>query len=531
MNVLPVVMRELRAQARQPFTYRLRFFGVLALLATTGWFLVEIGLEKNVGGALFAALHGTLFYAAVLLVTFSAVDSISRERRDGTLGLLFLTPLTAVDIVLAKVIAHAVRALTLMLAVIPVFSLPMLLGGVSWQQFLTSLLLLASATFLALGAAIVASAICKRWSQALALALVLVAAGLISLSFCMTTLLFPIFARTNTNFGFSSSLEFSWLQSFAILGTLRLSWFPGGGRGVAVSLLPVILQVTALAMAWLWCGIFFAAVRTRRVWREEPPSARRQWIEKQLTRPVVGLGLYRLWLRGLLERNPVGWLERRSWQGRVVTWAWLAIVITVTASALGDSTLSRVFDNLQRLLAWLLVLSIVGTVAGSFRRERETGVLELLLISPLGARRIILGRLLGLWGQFLPAVVLFVLVWGYIAQLGGETESYAAIFTFLLQFVSIPVVGLYFSLRCRSFIGAFLATLAAGVLLPVLIGIMARAFVAILIYADMSQLDETGAWVGWLLTQALPLAVAVVAWRLTYSRLERRGFEFDRVIA
>ena len=193
--------------------------------------------------------------------------------------------------------------------------------------------------------------------------------------------------------------------------------------------------------------------------------------------------------------------------------------------------MTRAFDYLQRILAWLLVLSIAGTVAGSFRRERETGVLELLLISPLGARRIILGRLLGLWGQFLPAVVLFVLVWGYIAQLGGETASFPAILTFLLQFVSIPVVGLYFSLRCRSFIGAFLATLAAGVLLPVFIGIAARAFVAILIYADLSQLDETGAWVGWLLTQVLPLAVAVVAWRLTNSRLERRGFEFDRVIA
>src|SRR4026209_2138549 len=122
MNVLPVISRELRVQARQPFTFRLRLFGVLSLLIASGWFLVGISSEKNLGAVLFAILHRTLFCATLLLVTFSAVDCLSRERREGTLGLLFLTPLRALDIVLAKVLAHGVRAVTLVLAVIPVFA-------------------------------------------------------------------------------------------------------------------------------------------------------------------------------------------------------------------------------------------------------------------------------------------------------------------------------------------------------------------------------------------------------------------------
>src|SRR5687768_15942128 len=139
MNLLPVITRELRVQARQPFTYRLRLLGVLALLATCGWFLAENSSDNNVGGALFATLHGTLFYATLVLVTFSAVDSLSRERREGTLGLLLLTPLGVVDVVMAKVMAHGLRAATLLLAAIPVFALPMLLGGVAWPQLVETL--------------------------------------------------------------------------------------------------------------------------------------------------------------------------------------------------------------------------------------------------------------------------------------------------------------------------------------------------------------------------------------------------------
>jgi ABC-type transport system involved in multi-copper enzyme maturation permease subunit len=214
-------------------------------------------------------------------------------------------------------------------------------------------------------------------------------------------------------------------------------------------------------------------------------------------------------------------------------WTWLAIVITVATSTLGDSTLIRVFGSLQQLLSWLLVLSIAATVSGSFRRERETGVLELLLISPLSAQRIITGRLLGLWGQFLPAVILFVFVWGYISQLVREYEVFSSIIQFLVMFAVIPVVGLYFSLRCRSFIGAFLMTLLAGVALPLVLAKLIRFFLMLMFWSDFPILDDDELGATWFASQVLsavvPLALAVVTWWFTNLRLERRRFQFERM--
>src|SRR5882724_9868289 len=106
-------------------------------------------------------------------------------------------------------------------------------------------------------------------------------------------------------------------------------------------------------------------------------------------------------------------------------------------------------------MAWLLVLSMAISTAGSFRRERESGVLELLLVSPIGEQTIISGRLRGLWNQFLPAFGLLLVVWAYLGSIsmtrGADDGS---ILFYAITFFSLPVIGLYFSLRCRAFMTA-----------------------------------------------------------------------------
>lgn len=178
MNVLPVITRELRAQARQPFTFWLRMLGVAALLVCGFLFASDTSFMPNRGGALFGYMHLTLFGAVWLLVPLGAADCLSRERREGTLGLLFLTPLTARDIVVAKGLTHGVRGLTLVLAVLPVLTIPFLLGGVSWQQALASAFVNFSGLCWALAAALIASAYSKNGLRAMALAVSLAALAL-----------------------------------------------------------------------------------------------------------------------------------------------------------------------------------------------------------------------------------------------------------------------------------------------------------------------------------------------------------------
>src|SRR5437667_6295695 len=129
--------------------------------------------KTNLGGELFVYLHATLFCAIWILVPLLTADCISRERREGTLGLLFLTRLRATDIVTAKSMAQGLRALTLWLAVAPVLTIPFLLGGVGWPQALLSVSINFSAICWALAAGLLASAWSKRWVRSLMAAVIL----------------------------------------------------------------------------------------------------------------------------------------------------------------------------------------------------------------------------------------------------------------------------------------------------------------------------------------------------------------------
>ena len=84
MIVLPVIERELRACARQPFTYYLRALGVVALMVACFLFGMQHGFGPALGSRLFSSLHFTLFCAIWLLVPLLTSDCLSRERREGT---------------------------------------------------------------------------------------------------------------------------------------------------------------------------------------------------------------------------------------------------------------------------------------------------------------------------------------------------------------------------------------------------------------------------------------------------------------
>ena len=138
MILLPVIERELRAAARHAFTYLLRVAGALLLLVAFVMFELHGHSGPGSGGQLFGWFHAALFCAIWLLVPLLAADCLSRERREGTLPLLFLTLLKPRDIVCAKGLAHGLRALTLWLAVLPVTTICFLIGGVGWHEVLLS---------------------------------------------------------------------------------------------------------------------------------------------------------------------------------------------------------------------------------------------------------------------------------------------------------------------------------------------------------------------------------------------------------
>src|SRR5580658_4813060 len=102
MTLVPIVARELRAASRRPRTFIIRS-SVALLGATIGGFLVlMLDLTGSMGGKgelVFGVVTFYTFLIALLTGIFLASDCLSAERRQGTLGVLFLTPLTSYDVV------------------------------------------------------------------------------------------------------------------------------------------------------------------------------------------------------------------------------------------------------------------------------------------------------------------------------------------------------------------------------------------------------------------------------------------------
>src|SRR5437879_4963897 len=80
---------------------------------------------------------------------------------------------------IAKSVAHGLRALTLCVAVLPVLAIPFLLGGVGWREAVLSVVFNFEALCCALAAGLVASAWSTVWVRSLALAVILAAIAML----------------------------------------------------------------------------------------------------------------------------------------------------------------------------------------------------------------------------------------------------------------------------------------------------------------------------------------------------------------
>jgi ABC-type transport system involved in cytochrome c biogenesis permease component len=272
----------------------------------------------------------------------------------------------------------------------------------------------------------------------------------------------------------------------------------------------------------------FAAWRVKRTWQERPASARMEWLKRKLFSPTVFAHLLRRWLRWELQRNPIGWLERRSWSGRLVVWSWLAVVICIYSSLFANFPFySRGFHTLQTVLAWLLAGSIAVSAAGSFRRERETGVLELLLVAPLHEWQIIGGRVRGLWGQFLPSIILLSVVWVYCASFLSEGREWMPMLLSLVTFATLPFVGLYFSLTRSNFVVALLCTVVLQMIFPVVLEQVVAFFSEPpFLGGGYSSVTGEDLFVGFLGPMFQVGLALFLGWRL-HENLRRRSFAME----
>ena len=147
-------------------TYWLRVMVGILTLSLLAFALREPFHSRELGQKLFSTVNRGLFLSIWLLVPLLTADCIAREKREGTLGLLFLTPLTAAGIVIGKSLSNGLRALTVFMAVVPMLTLPFLMGGLIWKNWAMAMLINSSAMLLALASGMLASALARHWARA-----------------------------------------------------------------------------------------------------------------------------------------------------------------------------------------------------------------------------------------------------------------------------------------------------------------------------------------------------------------------------
>ena len=400
MSFLPIVERELRAAARRKSTYRIRSWTAVLAIVASFFSLAFLWLARGRGGlgnSLFTGLTAYAFGLCLLAGVFLTADCLSEEKRDGTLGLLFLTDLRGYDVVLGKFVAMLVNALYGLLALLPIMAIPLLLGGVTGGEFWRRALTLIDALFVSLAAGIWISALVRESQRAMGSAL--------GLLLCIVALLPAL--------GAISSLPHV-PRAFSVLGWISPAH--------AFSYASAALYFNHAAQFWasllmsLALGVVFLVQASRTLphrWQGEAQGVRAELRWERWLRRGSGTPEERARVRReILPSNPALWLAgREPGFGRlawmiVLIWAGLVVLVTIFSPRETGTFLLSWWG--MRPFGFLLKALFTVQACRFFAQARRNGALEMLLSTPLSQRDIIRGQTIAIRRTFLWPIVAFV---------------------------------------------------------------------------------------------------------------------------
>jgi ABC-type transport system involved in multi-copper enzyme maturation permease subunit len=462
MLSVPVIEREMLAAARSPLQYRVRAaVGCLALLFVTGIF-TESSATGTGGLGLYTLLHGSVMAMILLVAPTLTADAISRERREGTLDLLFLTPLNGTRIVSSKLFSHTLRMVTIWLASLPMAVIPILSGGVSPAVIVLTLGFQFAGLLIGLGAGLTVSIFVRKTLPA------------IFCSIGLATLLISLNSWVFLQFAFRiAPLRGPLIQGYAALAISFI--FPRAAASPAIFGGPMtmngLIQFEAIDVLFVllatiaWAFLLGGLLTRNRTSGGE--SARAAWFRRVFLTPTFFKDVLRRAMLRKIEQNPLIWLEYRSPWSRSARWTLVAALVLAESYMLLIDAFSVQFSYMQVIATLVLVLLICVTASSSFQREKENGAFELLLVAPLTEERLIFGRLAAVWNYYKPAAVVLLLF--MISSLGNFERmpfSGAQLLSVCLSGITVPVAGLYFALTRKHFLVILASTAFCALLLP-----------------------------------------------------------------
>ncbi len=396
MTFLPIVDRELRVAARKTSTFWSRVGGAGAAVAiASGFLFLHYSLPTftpgtgapNFGKIMFLILSWLGLAAALTTGLFFTSDCLSEEKREGTLGLLFLTDLRGYDVVLGKLLSTSLRGVFALLAIFPVLAIGFLMGGVTGAAFWKTNLALLNALIFSLAVGMSISAISRHSQKAMT------ATFFVMLLFTIGA---PIADVTVVNRG---------LRPFFNLANPAYSLLLTDRWGAPFWNVLIVNQ----AIAWLLLG--FTCIVLPRAWQEKS--------NRSLS---TGTGRFYNWKFGapasrarlrrkLLELNPVTWLAcRERWQtiGIWIMSLFLLVVMIATLFSGISLELWALWSYVGGAISLVFYLFTTSQACRFFVEARRSGLIELLLASPLNEGKIIHGHWRGLLRLLGPPLLIFL---------------------------------------------------------------------------------------------------------------------------
>jgi ABC-type transport system involved in cytochrome c biogenesis permease component len=468
MTVLPIVGRELVVAARRAATYWTRFyFAAMALGIFLFLKLIYRGAASEMGHQVFNLLGYVALAFATLAGVFLTADSLAAEKREGTLGLLFLTDLRGYDVVLGKMAASSLLAIFGLLAVFPVLALPLLMGGVSGGEFWRTLLVFVVALYFSLSAGMLVSAVSQDGRHALAgtFAMVTITAGVLPLLWEVLT---QTFHRAFPDYIIWPSPYYAYVSGFDTAYLTR-----GGRREFWGSLSATAMLATG--------GIAVASVILPRSWQKTSSSVTGG---RRAARPGGAPGQKAPRRPAMETANPAEWLAQgdRAGPTAVNRTMYLLLVLWLACVGVWSANHNSVFDPITVFFVFGMHLAAKVLIAAESSRRlhdpRQSGALELLLVTPLPVQAIVQGQQNTLRAQFRRALLGLCLInlltlnilirWDSGLSMPSQSmERNTFIEIFLggalmlwLDAAALAWVGMWKGLKSKKYSRAVLATLA-----------------------------------------------------------------------
>jgi ABC-type transport system involved in multi-copper enzyme maturation permease subunit len=403
VTFLPIVARELRVASRRPVTYWVRSLSALSLVLVG--VAVFLSMKEDAPKLLSTTLFASLTAAAGIFCLFSGVrstaDCISEEKREGTLGLLFLTDLKGYDVVLGKLAGTSLNSLYGLMAVMPLLAIPFLLGGVTPGEFARMGGVVVNTLFLSLAIGLCVSAFTKSSRTAVGATFFVIvlfaalfpAAGAILAHSMKEPFLLTVLLMPSAGFAFKTALA----SSYKV--TPELFWWSMG---------------VMHALAWLFLAI--SASVAPRSWQDKPPGAERlRWRQRWQMWSYGDLAQRLAFRRELLHSNAFYWLSARARFKPALVWATLGLLgcgwLWGLAKFRHDWLDTGFYICTALVLNILIKLWFASESGRQFVEERKQGSLELVLSTSLTVPEILRGQRLALQRQFLGPLIFILGVW------------------------------------------------------------------------------------------------------------------------